>query len=273
MILQNEESLQSLSLPTVDWPENLQIEQFDSVFITTTTMEPLFHSVGLNSNIVGSLKTSLIFSAKKDKLDSNNKTNCEENLHSWNYDENFPNEFDPAVANTDDLKLKDWKFNFPLYQISLNGKSSLIISINENFLKISTIFTNTIANSLIDKLISFKNEIFVIGCSERIYNSKQISVNNCTLQPPEFITGFIGSILTKLIQNLNTKFNAIVLPSEGPIGFEKINIVMMDEVIDWIINKWCQMDSNFDILNYRNDCHRLWKLQGNTINLQSGLYI
>lgn len=273
MAIQNEESLQVLPLPTVEWPVDLQINQFDSIFITTTVMEPLFNSHELNLQEIGSLRTSLLFNG----LNNDRKPRGhEEAVHSWNYDENFPNEFDPAVTqnNQNDLKLSNWNFLFPIYQVQLNGKSSLIISINENFLKISTIFINSIANSLVDKLTSFTNKIYVIGCSERIYNSKKINSTNCTLQPPEFITGFIGSILTKLIaKDSILNFSAVMLPSEGPIGFEKLNIVMMDEIIDWIIDKWMQMDANFNISNYRDDCHRLWKLQGNTINLQSGLYI
>lgn len=243
-------------------------------------MNPLFHSAqDIKSAIVGTIKTKLTVPQiilKKSHDLSQLGGDLVSASHSWNYNENFPNQFDPeldSANSTDDGNTdKVISFQFPIIELSKN--ESLLISIDENFLKFSPIFANVIAQQLTTKLSSFSNKIIVLGASDKIYESKLLTLESCTLQPPEFITGTCGSMINYLLQLKTVNFKAYIVPSEGPIGFEKLSITSMDELIDLSIQEWVKdTNQNIDIKSYRDECHRNWKLDGAAMSTQSGLYV
>ena len=253
-------------------------------------MNPLFHSIhSIESKNIGYIETSLtipkeLLSKPKDSefLSEDSSHNTGISSHSWNYNENFPNQFDPdlddsnkTTNNTDKIV----QFKFPIIELFSPDSNDdhdriLLIPIEENFLKISPIFTNMIAERLTKRLLNYPNEIIILGTSDRIYKYKEISLNSCTLQPPEFLTGICASLIHNLI-NLNMKnFKGHFVPSEGPTGFEKLSITSMDTLIDISINEWIPViGTELDIKNYRDECHRNWKLDGAAMSTQSGLYI
>lgn len=266
-------------LPTVEISE-IDFNKYKKIVITTKVMNPLFHSAhGIKSAKVGNIKTKLTVPQtilKKSPDLSQIAGNMVSTSHSWNYNENFPNQFDPELDfsnSTDDNNTdKVISFEFPIIELSEN--ESLLISIDENFLKFSPIFANIIAQQLTTKLSSFSNEIIVFGASDKIYESKSLTLESCTLQPPEFITGTCGSMVHYLIQLRTINFKAYLVPSEGPIGFEKLSITSMDELIDLSIQEWVTDNNNkIDLKSYRDECHRNWKLDGASMSTQSGLYI
>lgn len=279
IISTNEESLQVFPLPVVEIPE-IDFNKYKKIIITTKVMNPLFHSSQFNKpTIIGTIKTMLtvprkLLNKSQDLLQIGGGEMISSS-HSWNYNENFPNQFDPeldAASTKDDNGDKIISFQFPIIELSNN--KSLLISIDENFLKFSPIFANIIAQQLATNLSLFPNEIIVLGASDKIYDSKILTLDSCTLQPPEFITGTCASVIHYLIQLKIVNFKAYLVPSEGPIGFEKLSITSMDELIDLSIQEWVnESNTKIDIKSYRDECHRNWKLDGAAMSTQSGLYI
>ncbi|CCD25262.1 Pba1p NDAI_0E04450 [Naumovozyma dairenensis CBS 421] len=221
-------------------------------------MNPLFPEDLLPLVSVSNISTTLTLNP--DQLMGN------EGKHSWNYNENFPNEFDPSDKDMKSSE-KSYDFNFPIFAID----RTLVISIQENFLKISPIFSNVISQTLVQAL-PLNKEILILGTSDRVAVMRKISNEIDTLEPPEFVTGFIGSLITELnLHNAKYNFDAIIVPSEGPTGFEKLNLTIMQDLIDIFKNEWNYL--NIDSKVYTEQCYRHWKLAGAAIGAQSGLYI
>ncbi|KAK5963937.1 Pba1p PWA37_004276 [Arxiozyma heterogenica] len=249
-------------------------------------MNPLFHSIkSIRSKIVGYIESSLTIPkellSKTNDFSRNLNQNVNTLAHSWDYNENFPNQFDPDLDETNGTTKQDKlvQFKFPIVELSNDYSNNdfntiLLISIGENLLKFSPIFSNVIAQELISKLSNYSNEIIIIGTSDKIYQYRAISLSSCTLQLPEFLTGVCASLIHYLI-NLNmNNFKGHFVPSEGPTGFEKLSITSMDTLIDISINELIStIETELDIKNYRDECHRNWKLDGAAMSTQSGLYI
>lgn len=218
-------------------------------------MNPLFPEKLLKSTILGDLKVILDLSSGKMALDHP--------MHSWNFDENFPNEVDPAYV------VEERRKTFELCAPIVSFGRTLLISVKENFLKTSPIFLNQIAKSVVCKLAqgAFEGEVVVLGTSDQITELKPVSDKETTLNPPEFVTSFVGAVITQLIEK-SLPFQGLIAPSEGPVGFEKLNLVTMEELIT-LCHQW--VDSNKEI--YRNECYRRWRLDGAALGAQSGLYI
>lgn len=181
-------------------------------------------------------------------------------IHSWDFGENFPNEIEPALDSND----KVYKLNFPVYSIS---GDNLLVSIDENFLNVSPIFSNKISEKLVSSL---KNDldIVLVGCSDRVQECKVTTDRSCTLQPPEFVSGFIGSLVSAMARNSNASFTAVIAPSEGPQGFEKLSITTMDSLI-----QTCSEFLSIDHKLYSAEVHKRWKLDGRASGAQTGLYL
>ncbi|QID86774.1 proteasome chaperone 1 [Saccharomyces pastorianus] len=257
-ISKNLQSLEVCPVPTVEISQDLDVSQYSRVVVTTKIMNPLFPKNLLKLISIGEIKTSLMVK------ESNPVQSTD--THSWNYDENFPNEIDPdsrtATSNEETL----YNFSFPIYSF---GKT-LLFSIEENFINISPIFGNMISRSIVSQLAKTSPDIIIIGTSDRISNMKIMTEDECTLQPPEFVTGFIGSALTQLITgpNKGIKFKCLVVPSEGPNGFEKFSLSDMGSLID-VCSQWFGLDHS----KYSEECHRLWRCDSAAFGAQSGLYI
>ena len=287
IITSNDESLQKLPLHDITISSDLDVNKYQKIVLTTKVMNPLFHSIdSIESNIIGYIESSLIIPKelllKPSNLSKDLSQNVNTSSHSWDYNENFPNQFDPDLDESNGTASnidKIVQFKFPIIELSNNHSNDdsntiLLISIGENFLKFSPIFSNIIAQQLINRLLDYSNEIIILGTSDKIYQYKEISLSSCTLQPPEFLTGICASLIHYLI-NLNMdNFKGHFVPSEGPTGFEKLSIISMDTLIDISINEWISViDNGLDIKNYRDECHRNWKLDGAAMSTQSGLYI
>lgn len=219
-------------------------------------MNSLFPGELLNINKVGDLKAT---------MSSDSKSFAPEHpMHSWDFAENFPNQIDPDTEEQEGGNLVT--LTTPIIAFD----EALLISLKENFLKVSPIFSNLIAIELVKLFLNSDNkglDIIVLGTSDQITEVKSISETTSTLQPPEFITGFIGATLTQLITN-NVPFQGIIAPSEGPIGFEKLTLITMEEMIG-ICSQWSSADRE----KYKEECYRRWRLNGAAIGTQSGLYI
>ncbi|SMN19875.1 similar to Saccharomyces cerevisiae YLR199C PBA1 Protein involved in 20S proteasome assembly [Maudiozyma saulgeensis] len=257
ILTSKEESLQSLPLPTVSIPINLNLKDYDAVYITTKLMNPLFPKKFLNIKEVGSIKMALSFE----------ETGLNEGNYSWNFNENFPEEFDPASQEENEEIKKSFSFEFPLFHIPNNN--SLLISIDENFLKLSPIFDNVLAKELANLLVDCKY-IFVIGTSDRVMDSKSITCSVCNLNPPEFVSGFIGSLISNLAIQPVSNFSSIIVPSEGPTGFEKISLETMNELVHTFMDQW---NNEIDTQKYYEECNKYWRFDGSAMSTQSGLYI
>ncbi|KAH3902643.1 Pba1p SCDLUD_000224 [Saccharomycodes ludwigii] len=109
-----------------------------------------------------------------------------------------------------------------------NDSSPSLVDTNILFIddKLPTIILNFLALQLIDFLKENITKIYVIGLSDRLTSFKEIidgsiQNNDCITNfvPPEFISNIAASFV-----NLRPKNTTVwLLPSEGPIGFEKIN--------------------------------------------------
>ncbi|CAI4035115.1 hypothetical protein SMKI_12G2550 [Saccharomyces mikatae IFO 1815] len=256
-ISKNLHSLEACPVPKVELPQDLDVSQYSTVVITTKIMNPLFPKNLLQLIAVGKIETTLTV------VNSGSVQSTGD--HSWNFDENFPNEVDPVPrgAMSDETK---YDFSFPIYSF---GKT-LLFSIEENFLSISPIFGNMISRCIVSRLVESSPEIIVIGTSDKIANMKVMTKDECSLKPPEFITGFIGSVLTQLVGGVNKgmKFKCLVVPSEGPNGYEKLSLSDMGSLVS-LCGQWL----GFDHSSYHEECYRLWRCDSAAIGAQSGLYI
>lgn len=223
--------------------------------MTSAIMTPLFPEKLLNVTTLCDLQVVLDVTAGKIASDHP--------MHSWSYDENFPNEMDPEEVTED--KSKVFKLAVPITEFN----DTLLIIVKENFLKNSPIFANQIAKSIVGKLAqnSYSGEIIVLGTSDQITELKTVSDIATTLIPPEFITSFVGAIITQLALH-SLPFGGAVAPSEGPVGYEKLNLVTMEELIT-LSHQWLDLDKE----QYRNECYRRWRLNGAALGAHSGLYI
>ncbi|EDO17058.1 hypothetical protein Kpol_530p28 [Vanderwaltozyma polyspora DSM 70294] len=255
IIARNDDSLQLLSLPEVHMPET-DLSKYKNVVLTTKIMDPLFPSKLLSAEKIADITTTLKIDESQDVGESEN--------HSWDYEENFPNE---VGFKRDSNNRRLLSFSSPIFAF----KDTIIIMIEENFIKMSAIFSNVIAEQVINHLLINGNpdlNFIAIGTSDRILNIKKLTQDHCSLEPPEFVTGFIGSILTQLISKEVNVFTGILAPSEGPIGFEKMTLDVIKELIDI-----CQELLDIKSTEYSVDCQRMWRLDGAAIGAQSGLYI
>lgn len=255
-----EESLQSLPLPTIELPSDLDLNKYDTLYITTKVMHPLFPTKFLQMRDIGSINMSLAFKENSSGIEGN---------YSWNFNENFPNEFDPAQNNGNDEEIrKSFSFEFPIMYIPNNN--SLLISIDENFLKLSPIFDNVLAKKL-SSILNDKINTLIIGTSDKIMSTKNISKDQCDLNPPEFVSGFIGALISNIIADQSTsKFTGINIPSEGPTGFEKISLETMSELVHIFMDQW---NDSIDKKRYYEECNKFWRFDGSAMSTQSGLYI
>ncbi|SCU93540.1 LAMI_0E14730g1_1 [Lachancea mirantina] len=151
------------------------------------------------------------------------------------------------------------------------GQDSLILCIHENFLRVSPIVWNILGFEIAKYCSGL--ELLVLGTADTIQEIKSLGLpaydaNLPTLIPPEFITSFTASILTQLIV-LKVPFQALIAPSEGPSGFEKLRLTTMDQLIDlcWPLSQTHARD------DYAKACHRHWKLNGTAMGAQAGLYV
>ena len=225
--------------------------------MTTKIMKPLFPIKFLTAKEIGSVKMTL-------KISSSGEGSLE---HSWNFNENFPDEFDPAIRTDEITSERSYAFEFPIHAIPNNNSALLVV--DENFLNLSPIFDNVLAKKLIS-VLSQNSRVFVLGTSDRISGIKRLESVDSTLSPPEFIGGFIGRLFSNLILNDSVNFNSIVVPSEGPTGFEKISQESMDELLSTMSAEWStDIDSNA----YTEECRRCWRYDGAAMSTQSGLYI
>ncbi|CCF60760.1 hypothetical protein KAFR_0L01500 [Kazachstania africana CBS 2517] len=260
VILKNEESLQESPLPQVEIPSTVNFSDYKKIILTTKVMNPLFPKNLLKMEDLGNIETTLLLTESK-------MTDDEQNHYSWDFNENFPNEFNPSMESA--TGNNNFSFKFPIYRIS--STDTLLISIDENFLKVSPIFLNLISKKLTSSINNDKSSILLLGASDKISNNiKTVTNKNCSINPPEFITGFIGSLLYELLEIGTDNFECIIVPSEGPIGFEKLSLSTMEELINQFFH---ELGSQMDFKTYYDECHRNWKLEGSATSTQSGLYI
>lgn len=248
----NEDSLQEASLPVLEFPQ-IYWSHYTKVFFTTAIMEPLFPKTLLNTKKLGDIKAVLTLNGNPPKADS----------HSWNFEENFPNELNPEE------RISSTSFTFLTPVVAFGD--TLLIMVKENFLKVSPIIYNQLANELVSGIIcgaqAQEQELRVLGTSDRITELKSISDKRSDLRPPEFVTGFVGSILTQLIVN-RLPFQGLIAPSEGATGFEKMSMETVPELID-ICSEWIALDLD----NYKAECYRQCRRDGAATGSLSGLYI
>lgn len=220
-------------------------------------MNPLFPERLLKLICVGDMEATLDITTINAIKDHGN--------HSWSFDENFPNEMDPERVEQENSR--SFRVSTPIVAFD----DTLVISLKENFLKDSPIFTNIIAEQIVRELASSGTasgiEVVVLGTSDQVTEMKRVDDSFTTLNPPEFLTGFAGAILTQLIDR-HIPFQGIIAPSEGPIGYEKLNLVTMQELVNLCL-RWVTVDREI----YKNECYRRWRLDGAAIGAQSGLYI
>lgn len=220
-------------------------------------MNPLFPERLLKLTSVGNIEATLDITTVSTIVD--------QPLHSWSFDENFPNEMDPEEVEQD--RSRSFRLSTPVVAFD----DTLIITLKENFLKNSPIFTNIIAQQIVRELVSCGAsndlDVIVLGTSDQVTEMKTVNDKLTTLNPPEFITGFVGAVLTQLIGS-QIPFQGIIAPSEGPIGYEKLNLVTMQELVN-LCQQWVTIDQE----TYKNECYRRWRLEGAAMGAQSGLYI
>lgn len=252
----DEDTLQSSDLPQVSLP-SIDFRQYRRLVLSSAIMNPLFPEKLLNLSQVGDIEAILDISTPKNTEDHP--------LHSWDFDENFPNELDP------DQMVQEASRSFKLSTPVVAFDDTLVISLKENFLKDSPIFTNVIAREIVNQLSSCGElsniDVVVLGTSDQITEMKVVNDKSTSLNPPEFLTGFVGAILTRLIGS-GISFQGIMAPSEGPIGYEKLNLVTMQELIG-VCHRWVNVDEEI----YKNECYRRWRLDGAALGAQSGMYI
>lgn len=217
-------------------------------------MSPLFPSTLLQLEEVGQLTANL--ELEKESI-------SDQPVHSWDFDENFPNQVGPKDS-TESIS-NEYTFTTAIMAFS----DTLLIIVKENFLKVSPIVVNQVSKELV-KLLSRTNSnvsIIVLGTSDQLLELKPISNTFCSLQPPEFVTGFVGSVLSQLV-TASLPFEGFIAPSEGPVGFEKMTLETMENLVE-AFNKWIPVG----VLNYADECYRRWRLDGCASGAQSGLYI
>ena len=173
-----------------------------------------------------------------------------------------------TVQDTTDNSLKRiYSFEFPI--LSVPNANSLLIIIDENFLKFSPIFDNVIARELVAQLKGM-SQVTLLGASDKVCKFRRLTSRDCSLKPPEFITGFIGSLMYELLMNQMENFEAIVVPSEGPVGFEKLTTSDMQQLMTVVAEK---LAGAVDAKVYLEECYRHWKSEGAASSTLSGLYI
>lgn len=141
-------------------------------------------------------------------------------------------------------------------------EDTIIILIDENEIKYPTILTNFLTKSLAS-LIKHIPDIVVLINSDRVSELKKLK----DLVPPEFVAGSISNLIINLPDE---KLNVLVVPSEGPVGFEKYNINTVDGLLDEMSQLLCSYPAQTSF--YIHESMKLWKLDGCT-STQGGLYL
>lgn len=252
-LVNNTESLQLLPLPDVHIPDELfEGGNVKRVILTTKTMDTFFLlDKTMKVKKLADITCSL-------EIPKNLQTH--EATHTWDFGENFPNEVEPL----EDEEQRTFSLRFPIYLLE---DQTLYVSIDENFLTVSPIFTAQISD-VISKKLNRGHEIVILGCSDRIEDTKICTNNNCSLVPPEFVTGFLGSLMSDLTKTNDQLFTAAIFPSEGLQGFEKLSSTTVDSIIDF-----CSQLVSTDKSRYTEECYKRWKRNASSNGAQSGLYL
>lgn len=181
------------------------------------------------------------------------ETRCSE-IQTKLYDEFYEVEAEPVK--------KEIKVFYKLFECK---KDMLVAVIMEDDTKYPLMLHNFLSVELSNLLRENSQQITVFINSDQVTGVKKLS----ELQPPEFIKGPVAAIVTALLVN-DRKTKAedvyIVTQSEGPGGFEKHNIGIVDSLV-------CYMKEEFSLSNeYLCSAYKSWKLHAGC-QFQGGMYL
>lgn len=239
MVHSNPYSLLDKGIPKISLtPSNLNLSPYSHCIVLPVSLKWLLPKSIINLQHIGRVSGSLL------------------NNEDWNSTETVV-----GLYETDeriDYMEEQFTVTYNLWKI----EDTLIILIEENELKYPTIVTNFMTRYL-SSLIKGIDDMTILVNSDRLTQLKTLP----ELSPPEFITGSI----TNLILGLSKKTGKVlVVPSEGPIGFEKYNLTTVDVLVEKMSALLCSYPAQTDF--YISECLKLWKSDGCT-STQGGLYI
>ena len=235
-------SLVDKNLPKVTVsPENLDLIQFNHCLVLPSSLKWLLPKSIINLTHIGVISGTL--------QNDNNTDPQSMKIVSGMYDT------EDSITRS---STEEFLMNYNLWKL----QDTVIVIIEENEMKYPTIVTNFMTRQLA-QLIGNVCERTILVNSDRLTELKTLT----DLIPPEFITGSI----TNLILSLKDKSaKVLVVPAEGPSGFEKYNFNVVDSLVDEMSKLLCSYPSQTDY--YVSECIKLWKLDGCTTT-QGGLYI
>lgn len=146
------------------------------------------------------------------------------------------------------------------YQLYERGPGQLVVVVEENDLKYPPIVHNRLAQQLAEKLRAVGAETTVLVNSDKSTGVKDLE----ELVPPEFITGALAALVCALAPSGAGR--VLVVQSEGPHGFEKHNLTVVDALVERVRQILDQPPE------YVAACTRHWKLQAGS-QFQGGLYL
>ena len=142
------------------------------------------------------------------------------------------------------------EYKFPIYSSNSVSKSG---STNEGTKKTSVLivdetFPIIVLNFFSNELSQYVNDnsTVVLGLSDRISEVKVIEPMKAPLEgksfvPPEFVSNFGASLFHKAVLA-----NYWFLPSEGPVGFEKVSQTNIGQLLQLIKDRFAVSDPSFD---------------------------
>lgn len=253
------ESLRPTKLPEVECKIEFDISKFERVFIGTKTVEALFPERCYQRKVVGQIKVKSPHTSTKSAVKNQSE-------RSWDFHENFPEEVEPLEAASRAVH----QIGIPIYELEGLQKTLLVI-LEENFMIVSPILINYAALSLRGILNGFTGSVHIWGHSDRVAEMRLLTRNHCDLVPPELVTGFVGAVISTIIKLEHCNFRAFIAPSEGHLGFEKITLSQMSDMIELCAKALNISEADYEA--YRKHCIKHWKTQSTAIGAQPGLYL
>lgn len=239
MVQSDPYSLVNKTTPTVTIePESLDISPYNHCIVLPTSLKWLLPKSIINLVHIGIISGTL------------------SNMNEWESMKPVPGMYDTEEHMINSTE--QFVIHYNLWRL----EDTLIAIIDENEVKYPAIVTNFMTRNLAQLLRDIK-DITILVNSDKITELKQLSY----LVPPEFITGSITNFILALPRK---ELKVIVVPSEGPIGFEKYNFPTVDALVDEMSKLLCSYPSQTEY--YVSECLKLWKLDECTTT-QGGLYI
>ncbi|AMD22052.1 HGL288Wp [Eremothecium sinecaudum] len=156
---------------------------------------------------------------------------------------------------------KEVCLSYKLYEYN----DTLIVIVLEDDMKYPPILHNYLSEIVAKVLREATSSLTILVNSDHVTGVKSLE----ELEPPEFIKGAVAALVLSLLGHCggpDSKDSYILVQSEGPNGFEKHNIAVVDDLIGHMASTLSQP------ADYVSSTYNCWKMHAGS-QFQGGLYL